>query len=223
MSLKRGHYSLLQYVPDLARREAANVGVLLTCAGEGFKEVRTLETFGHLRWRFGDGFEEDHARDLTFTVAAWIERQPVGTSLESWEEFTGRLGNELKMTPMRAVRFSEPSVELERLFGELVKPPSSTRLQPTLRMFRIRAPATEEIRVILETIRQTWREACLDDGETIRVYKSHAHLEASRDRHALPDPSGFLLLQAHGDGLWSCATLDGADSDLLRIKDALSK
>jgi len=220
MALKKGYYSLCQYTWPLGRREPVTVGVLLICPDEDFKEARFLDAFGHLRWRLGEPFEEQHVESLVQTVRAWIDREPVNTSVEAWDAFARRLGNELEMTPLRAVRFRKPAEGLQRLFDEMVAPPPATFFQPRLVPFRVQAHAPGgEQDEIAQTVRRIWPSATMEtlpNGE-LRVHKNaHGHTE-------LPlDPTACLQLVPTGPGQWVCAAFASNAPDIGQLLDALS-
>ena len=46
MNATKGYFSLVQYCPDLARQEAANVGVVLFCPDLQFIRARTTDSVG---------------------------------------------------------------------------------------------------------------------------------------------------------------------------------
>lgn len=125
--MKLGYYSIVTYTWPLHRRDSAPVGVLLVVPEEGVKEARFLESFQHLRLRFGTSFHTEHVQSQVQTVRAWIGYEPNDLSVEGWDAFAGRLGNETEMTPMRAIRWpagGSAEEEIVRLFEDLVAPPA---------------------------------------------------------------------------------------------------
>ena len=50
----KGYFSLIQYCPDTARREAANVGVMLLCPEAGFLDIKMATTNHRVRRFFGE-------------------------------------------------------------------------------------------------------------------------------------------------------------------------
>ena len=225
MGLKKGYYSLCQYDPYYGRREPANVGVLLIHPSEGFKEARFLDSFAHLRWRFGDGFEEQHVMGLTNTVSAWINAQPVTTSLEEWEAFRGRLGNELKMTPLSWVRFEDAAAEVERLFGELVRPLPLCAFQPGRVVFEVYGSSPRFLLASIQSaIRQSWPQACaLPRGDDeVWFFRDRACRSALAEGGALPSPEAFLQLNPMGDNLWACLVFAKDNPEIQSIMDSLN-
>ena len=53
METSKGYYSLIQYCPDLARLEAANIGVILFCPERGFLRAKTAQGNDRIRRFFG--------------------------------------------------------------------------------------------------------------------------------------------------------------------------
>lgn len=223
MPLKKGYFSLCQYTWPLARREPLTVGVLLICPDEGFKEARFLDAFSHLRWRLGDTFEDEHVESLVQTVRAWIDREPVTTSVAGWDALAGRLGNELEMTPMRAVRFQDPSEGLNRLFEEMVKPPVMTCFSPRLVTFRVRARTREdEQSTLAQAVRLAWPRAEQEEnGNELRFHKGARHLRTVCSGGYPPDPTALLQFMRTGEQQWACAVWSSTDSKVRRILDAL--
>ena len=54
MNATKGYYSLVQYCPDVARQEAANVGVVLFCPELAFLEARLASSNHRIRRFFGE-------------------------------------------------------------------------------------------------------------------------------------------------------------------------
>lgn len=117
-----GHYSLIQYCPDASRAEAANVGVLLFCPALRFIQVRTAHGNDRVR-RFFRGSAVDLDR-LNVTKLA-IERR-VGIqasdfiSIDDLERFIATRANDIVLTPPRSIKVTDPKLDLEALFSELV-------------------------------------------------------------------------------------------------------
>ena len=118
-----GHYSLIQYVPDPARAEGVNVGVVLLYPEANFLAVRLAKRNDRVRTVFGrdapGGKTLDRMKDA---LKRRIERSAdtIG-SAEALGSFAATLGNALQLTPPRPVRTGKsPGLTLRDLFGELV-------------------------------------------------------------------------------------------------------
>lgn len=122
MNPTKGYYSVIQYCPDPARLEAANIGVLLLCPEVGFVRARTAAANERVAKFFGrDSF--DPARLLAAKRA--IEHRVVvdHDSFRTPEDlirFIKTRGNDIVLTPPRPMRVADPERDLEALFKELV-------------------------------------------------------------------------------------------------------
>ncbi len=126
----KGYFSLVQYCPDLARREVANVGVLLFSPEHDFLEAR-LVSDNHRVTRFF-GKHADHAKHVTAMKEAFTERLRVEkaefATLEDLSLFVQTRANRIILTPPKAVRVENPESDLEALFATLVADSSSANL-----------------------------------------------------------------------------------------------
>ncbi len=129
MKTAKGYYSLIQYCPDLARLEAANVGVLLFCPQKRFLAAKTDPHNARIRALFGP-FGHDwqrinlFKRGLESRVEAEIGRLK---SLDDLEQFIATRANEFQITPPRPMRVEDPERDLDMLFKELVSGEDRTR------------------------------------------------------------------------------------------------
>lgn len=87
MNATKGYYSLVQYCPDVARQEAANVGVVLFCPELSFLEARLASSNHRLRRFFGE--EADQYRHLNAMKAALEDRLQVEAA--DYHEYQVRL------------------------------------------------------------------------------------------------------------------------------------
>jgi hypothetical protein len=123
----KGYFCIVQYCPDIARQEAANVGVLLFSPEHQFLGAR---------------MSPDNKRELRFfkTVAdqpghlatmknALLERLRIERdefrSLEDLQRFVNTRANKVILTPPKAVRVTQPQEDLDRLFTQMVTEPQS--------------------------------------------------------------------------------------------------
>ena len=122
----KGYFCLVQYCPDLARREVANVGVLLFSPEHGFLEARLVSSNQRVRRFFGD--HADHFKHVNAMKEAFTERLRVEkrefSSLEDLTLFVTTRANRIILTSPKAVRVVDPAKDLEALYATLVDEPS---------------------------------------------------------------------------------------------------
>lgn len=122
----KGYFCLVQYCPDLARREVANVGVLLFSPEHDFLEARLASGTHRVRRFFGE--HADHYKHVNTMKEAFTERLRVEKrefkSLEDLTLFVQTRANRIILTPPKAVRVVDPAKDLEALFATLVEEPS---------------------------------------------------------------------------------------------------
>lgn len=122
MTPARGYYSIVQYCPDPARFEAANVGVVLLCPDRGFVDMRYAKDNARVT-RFFERGVYDISR-LNLYKKGLAERIREGGEIESRESFATFASlqvNLLRLTPPAFCRVEEPcKAVLERLFQDLV-------------------------------------------------------------------------------------------------------
>ncbi len=118
----KGLYSLLQYCPDSAKAEAANVGVLLLCPEARFFDGKLSSGNDRARRFFGlqgEGLERLAEAKALFEKRIEIER-PRMLREEDFERFVQTRANRLLLTAPRNMRVDDPAADLARLFKELV-------------------------------------------------------------------------------------------------------
>ncbi len=134
----RAFYSLVQYCPDLARLEAANVGVIVFCAELAYLGVKLSKNHTRISQMFGRG-----NRDLKRLAAieSGLEEKLISgrsdlCSLEQLNQLAAMQVNTLRMTQFMPCRISDrPDEDLNQLYQELVEPKSlqdTTAPQETL-------------------------------------------------------------------------------------------
>jgi hypothetical protein len=118
----KGYFCLVQYCPDLARKEVANVGVMLFSPEHGFLEAR-LDTTNRRVHRFF-GSHEIHAKHVKLMKEAFVERIHVErknfANMEDLCVFVQTRANHIILTPPKAVRVVSPEADLEALYATLV-------------------------------------------------------------------------------------------------------
>ena len=120
--MSAGHYSVIQYCPDRARAEAANVGVVLLVPDRGFIKARTAPGNDRVRRMFNlKGERLDHMNAAKRAFESRFEVEAVHFHCaEDLVRFAGTRGNELLLTPPRSIRVDDPDAELTSLFEEFV-------------------------------------------------------------------------------------------------------
>jgi hypothetical protein len=136
----RGHYSLIQFCPDAARLEVANIGVALFCAEQEFFGVKLSSEHRRITQMFGRG-DRDLVRLRSSKDA--LEERLVDSkrsirNIEDLDKLASLQVNQIRMTRFMPCRVTPaPNEDLLRLFNELVgtppSPPSQDKkLFPTL-------------------------------------------------------------------------------------------
>lgn len=118
----RGYFSLLQYCPDSAKAEAANVGVVLLCPEAHYFDGKLANGNDRVRRFFGlqgDALDRLSEMKQEFHRRLQIER-PRMLHPEDFERFVATRANKLLLTPPRNLRLEDPEEELTRLYRELV-------------------------------------------------------------------------------------------------------
>lgn len=124
----RGHYSLIQFCPDAARLEVANIGVALFCAETEFFGVKLSSDQRRITQMFGRG-NLDLGR-LRTSKEALQERLLDSTrtirKIEDLDNLASLQVNQIRMTTFMPCRVTlAPDEDLSRLFDELVGTTSS--------------------------------------------------------------------------------------------------
>lgn len=121
MPSAKGFFSLVQFVPDLDRREAVNVGVVLAVPSEAFLAVRMADDNEGPKQRFGNIFDEARLGAAKRAIEGRIREEGISwTGPDDVVRFAAREGNNLLLTPPRTLLSARPEAELEELFQKLV-------------------------------------------------------------------------------------------------------
>ena len=117
----RGDYSVIQFCPDPARFEAANVGVALLCADGGFIDARISGDNRRPRSFFGKAaFDEARLNVSKHALASQVRRSNF-LSREAFTHFCAMRANRLRMTPPQFCRVEgDPAATLDDLFEKIV-------------------------------------------------------------------------------------------------------
>ena len=133
----KGFYCLIQYCPDLGRMETANIGVLLFCPERFFLKVLMNENNRRIRRFFGsegqdwlrlNSFKKGLEERISHEVASIRQ-------LEDLEQFIVRCANLLQITPPRPMKVTDPDLDLQNLYLEIMGEPPRGKGQKTLRQY----------------------------------------------------------------------------------------
>lgn len=121
----KGYFSLVQYCPDIARREAANIGVVLLCPEAGFLEAKLTTANRRVQRFFGE--EADNYRHVNQMKTALSERLKTERAdlltVESLGNFISAWANKVTLTPPKPMKVVSPSDDIVALYRELVDDP----------------------------------------------------------------------------------------------------
>ncbi len=120
MTKDRAFYCVVQFCPDPAKAEAANVGVLLFRAEPHFLEVRLSESMKRVQHFFRPG-RKDLER-IEYEVAALGQRlkhQEITTE-EQLAQFVASRADRVRLAAPRLVKIGDPREDLQRLYDQLV-------------------------------------------------------------------------------------------------------
>jgi hypothetical protein len=126
MNATKGYYCLVQYCPDIARLEAANVGVMLFSPEHKFIRARMAKSIQRIRRFFGedvDGYLHLNAMKDALVKRLEVERSDFST-VEDLRQFVGTRANKIILTEPKPVKVFDPEQDLEALFKELVLEPA---------------------------------------------------------------------------------------------------
>lgn len=122
MPQSTAYYSIIQYCPNPARAEAANIGVLLFNPAEKYVEARLSQGNRRIERFFGRGSfsrEKLNARKRSFENALRISANSLAT-VEEFVSFLAQFSNELRPTPPKPILVQDSVEELAALYDELV-------------------------------------------------------------------------------------------------------
>jgi Protein of unknown function (DUF3037) len=122
MNPVKGHYSIVQYCPDLARRETVNIGVVLLVPERAFLQTRMVADNERVRHFFGTtGDDAKLLSDFKKSFCARIEAEHGRvTTLETFQKFIDTRGNQIQLTEPAFVKVRECREAIDQLFQQLV-------------------------------------------------------------------------------------------------------
>ncbi|HEY7423605.1 MAG TPA: DUF3037 domain-containing protein [Gemmataceae bacterium] len=122
MKATTGYYSIIQFCPDPARREVANVGVVLLCPELGFLKTRMAEGTHRIKEVFPKLRPDPKrlASELRLVERRLdIDREYFKT-VDDLTRFAETRANAMRLTLPLPIRIEQPEAELSRLFARLV-------------------------------------------------------------------------------------------------------
>jgi len=134
----KGYFSILQFCPDRARLEAANVGVVLFVPELSFLKARMTGNSDRPRRFFGQrNVNSQWLRTTKEAISHRLEREAAYLRTpKDFQKFVDTRANQLLLSKPRPVRVGNPEQELERLFSDLVskrrKPSKARNVIPEL-------------------------------------------------------------------------------------------
>ena len=122
MNPVKGHYSIVQYCPDLARRETVNIGVVLLVPERWFLQTRMVADNERVRHFFGTtGDDAKLLNEFKKSFSARIEAEHGRVStLETFRKFIDTRANQFQLTEPAFVKVRECQETIEQLFAQLV-------------------------------------------------------------------------------------------------------
>lgn len=125
MNATKGYYCLVQYCPDIARAEAANVGVVLFSPEHRFIRAQVSSDNRRIKKFFGeeaDNYEHLNAMKTALVKRIEVEKAEFGL-LEDLQQFVETRANKVILTNPKPVKVFDPEADLMALFKELVDHP----------------------------------------------------------------------------------------------------
>ena len=134
-----GYFSLIQYLPDPSRLEAANIGVLLFAPQLHYLKAMTVGDNRRIARFFGrEGHDWVRVNSFKKGIEERVETENATVrTLEDLEKFIAQRANQFRITDPRAMKVRNPDKELRDLFAELVGgKPRTGRQRQSFRSFR---------------------------------------------------------------------------------------
>ena len=122
MNSHRAYYSIIQFCPDRGRAEAANLGVLLLCPELGFAQARMSPSNHRIKQFFGsESFDAKRLQLMKRAIEVQVrEKYDWSQGLDDLNRFISSRANDIQLTPARPMTTSNPTLDIETLFNELV-------------------------------------------------------------------------------------------------------
>jgi hypothetical protein len=170
MSQTRAFYSIIQYVPDTGRAEAANVGVVLLVPSERRIEVRTSPTLNRVRRFFAPG--KSQLQRVQLALEALKNRLCLGTDEfadeTAFAQFVAARADLVRLTVPRLALISSPLNDLNELYCELVGDVESA--QQLADAMEILPARIAEVLGRLEVDHKVWRPGAIEIPKSRRKF-----------------------------------------------------
>lgn len=122
MTPNKGWFSIVQFCPDPNRLESANIGVLLFCPALDFLNVRMASGNRRIIRFFGSkDFDLSLVNSFKKGLEERLRKEHKNiVDHEQLLDFADRRANQIRISPPRSIRVTEPEKQLNDLFAELV-------------------------------------------------------------------------------------------------------
>ena len=166
----RSFYSVIQYIPDSGRAEAANVGVVLFVPSLRLVEVRTSAKLDRVRRFFAPGKLE--LQRIYVAIEALKNRLVLGkdefVDESTFAQFVAARADVVRLTAPRLMMVSSPLIDLNDLYCELVgEIESGLKLADSLEILPSRIA---DVLGRLEAKQMVWRPGTIDIPKTGRKF-----------------------------------------------------
>lgn len=150
MSHKKGVYSLIQYCPNVERKESANIGVVLLCEGT-FIGAEVTDSLSRIARRFKDRpFTTNQLSDLARAAKEMFQSNEKRIqSKDDLYQLSQSRANHILITEPSFVKVDHPQATLMELFRDLVtiKPKSRhTHVEEVVRSILSKRGILEKVR-----------------------------------------------------------------------------
>lgn len=186
MSRKRAFYSVVQFVPDGGRSEAANAGVVVFVPETGQIAVRMSPTLTRIKKFFTPKTKD--LRRIELALDAFKHRletaQGEFTSEADFQQFVAARADAVRMTAPRLVVLADVGKKLDELYSELVG--DETAEQARASKGTSFPPRVAEIFGRLEAARKVWRPGTIIVPETKHKLEIPLAFENGKINYVLP-------------------------------------
>lgn len=162
MSSTRSFYSIIQYVPNSGRAEAANVGVVLFVPAKRQVEVRTSPTLERIRKFFAPG--RPQLQRIHVAIEALKNRLFLGkeefADESAFSQFVAARADVVRLTAPRLAMISSPLHDLNELYSELVGDMDSAH--KLIDALEVLPSKVAEVLGRLEAEHRVWRPGKID-------------------------------------------------------------
>lgn len=153
MNQCKGYYSIIQFCPEIARRESVNIGVVLFVPEKDFLQARLSADNDRVKQFFGTkvmdfGLLSDFKKSFQSRIES--ERGRI-VSVDSFKKFIDTRGNQIQLTEPMFVKVRECPNSLDSLFEQLVGAEPKRRRKESLKDIIQKQFELGEISNLIET------------------------------------------------------------------------